>query len=185
MACNFLRTVASVLLFILVTFSEARELLVGGKSNAWKIPSSQSDSLNHWAENSRFLIGDSLVWEYDETKDSVLQVTKRDYVTCNTSTPIETYNNSGNNTTKVKLERSGPYYFISGEEGHCEKGQKLIVVVMSTKHHLHRRPSFSPAPSPAELEGPSIAPAPSSGVGCLRGGGFLGVGLGALLLVVL
>ncbi|KAK4485842.1 hypothetical protein RD792_008489 [Penstemon davidsonii] len=182
MACNFLRTVASVLFILVIfsSFSEARELLVGGKSNAWKIPSSQSDSLNHWAENSRFLIGDSLVWEYDETKDSVLQVTKRDYVTCNTSTPIETYN-----TTKVKLERSGPYYFISGAEGHCEKGQKLIVVVMSIKHH--RRPSHvSPAPSPAELEGPWIAPAPSSGVGCLRGGGgFLVVGLGALLLVVL
>ncbi|KAL7239253.1 hypothetical protein ACSBR2_005200 [Camellia fascicularis] len=35
--------------------------------------------------------------------------------------------------TKVKLNRSGPFYFISGEEGHCDKGQKLIVVVMSAK----------------------------------------------------
>ncbi|KAI3468354.1 hypothetical protein Pfo_025017 [Paulownia fortunei] len=177
----FSRTeISSVLLliFLSMSFSEARDHLIGGKSNAWKIPTSESDSLNHWAEKSRFLIGDSLVWEYDGSKDSVLQVTKRDYVTCNTSNPIETY--SGGNT-KVKLERSGPYYFISGAEGHCEKGQKLIVVVMSEKHRRFK--VVSPAPSPAEIEGPAVAPAPTSGAGSLSGG-FLMLALGALLVVM-
>ncbi|XP_057799361.1 LOW QUALITY PROTEIN: early nodulin-like protein 14 [Salvia miltiorrhiza] len=170
---------SSLLLFVFVSlsFSEARDHLVGGKSNAWKVPASDSDSLNHWAEKSRFNIGDSLVWEYDGSKDSVLQVTKRDYVTCNTSSPIETYTGG---STKVKLVRSGPYYFISGADGHCEKGQKLIVVVISERHRSLR---ISPAPSPAEIEGPAIAPAPASGAGSLSGG-FLAALLGALLVAV-
>jgi len=54
-----------------------------------------------------------------------LQVNKEDYANCNSSNPVEQYND-GN--TKVKLDRPGPFYFISGAKGHCEKGQKLIVV---------------------------------------------------------
>ncbi|CAK9149544.1 unnamed protein product [Ilex paraguariensis] len=165
---------ALVLLCFFFSFSEARDHLVGGKADAWKIPSSESDSLNQWAEKSRFLIGDSLVWKHDGNKDSVLQVTKKDYVTCNNSSPIEAYN--GN--TKVKLERPGPFYFISGVEGHCENGQKLIVVVMSEKHR--RFMTISPAPSPVEFEGTAIAPA--SGAASLKGS--LMVASGVLIGVV-
>lgn len=67
---------------------------------------------------------------------------------------------------KVKLEKSGPHYFISGAEGHCDKGQKVIVVVISEKHHNLR--GVSPAPSPAE-----IAPAPASGAARLSEGIFM------------
>ncbi|KAF5946084.1 hypothetical protein HYC85_016312 [Camellia sinensis] len=41
-------------------FSEGREFMVEGKTNAWKTPSSEFESLNLWAQNSRFLIGNSL-----------------------------------------------------------------------------------------------------------------------------
>lgn len=47
-------------LFLLFGFSAAKELLVGGKIDAWKIPSSESDTLNQWAERSRFRVGDHL-----------------------------------------------------------------------------------------------------------------------------
>ncbi|XAR69983.1 hypothetical protein NMG60_11001782 [Bertholletia excelsa] len=117
------------------------EYLVGGKTDAWQIPSSESDSLNKWAESSRFLIGDSLVWKYDGEKDSVLQVSKKGYVHCNTSSPIA---------------ESGPFYFISGAEGHCMQGQKMIVVVMSAKHRS------------IWIESPAIAP--TSGAAGLRRG---------------
>ncbi|KAJ6995231.1 hypothetical protein NC653_017880 [Populus alba x Populus x berolinensis] len=66
---------------------------------AWKIPSSESDSLNKGAEEARFLVGDSLAWMYDGQKDSVLQVTKEAYASCNTTSPIEEYKD-GN--TKVE-----------------------------------------------------------------------------------
>jgi hypothetical protein len=34
--------------------------LVGGKIDSWKVPSSEADSLNRWAEKSRFNVGDHL-----------------------------------------------------------------------------------------------------------------------------
>ncbi|KAG1327566.1 Early nodulin-like protein 1, partial [Cocos nucifera] len=144
------------LLFLTLLFinigSEAREHLVGGSTNAWKIPSHTSESLNQWAGATRFQVGDSLVWKYDGEKDSVLQVRREDYLSCNTSSPVAEHKDG---TTVVKLHWSGPYYFISGAEGACEKGEKLIVVVMSERHALRR---ISPAPSPMEYDGPSIAP---------------------------
>ncbi|GER36582.1 early nodulin-like protein [Striga asiatica] len=159
-----------LMIFLLASFSDARDHVIGGKPDAWRIPTSDSDTLNHWAEKSRFLIGDSLVWKNEGSNDSVLQVTRRDYVTCNTSSPVGVYN-----AGRVELERSGPYYFISGVEGNCRKGQKVIVVVM------HRRLAVSPSPSPAE-----VAPAPTSGGDgvIMRSRGFLALGLTALVVVV-
>ncbi|KAJ8561158.1 hypothetical protein K7X08_027348 [Anisodus acutangulus] len=146
--------VVAVLFFLLLSLIEARDYLVGAKTDSWKVPSSESDSLNRWAEKSRFLIGDSLVWKYDGKTDSVLEVSKRDYATCNTSSPI-TVHNDGN--TKIVLDHSGAYYFISGAKGHCEQGQKLIVVTLSEKH-MSRFFMGAPAPSPVESEGPAMAP---------------------------
>ncbi|KAI4316407.1 hypothetical protein L6164_024389 [Bauhinia variegata] len=151
-------------LFLLFGFSVAKEIVVGGKTDAWKIPSSESDSLNQWAERSRFQVGDYLVWKYDGGKDSVLQVSKDDYANCNISNPIKKYDD-GN--TKVELDRPGAFYFISGANGHCEKGQKFVVVVMTPRN---RHMGISPAPSPAEFEGPSAAPSPTSSATALQGG---------------
>lgn len=60
---HFLRVATSSLLLMITLFlslSEAKEIIIGGKTDAWKIPSSQSDSLNKWAESARFRIGDTL-----------------------------------------------------------------------------------------------------------------------------
>ncbi|XP_038884215.1 early nodulin-like protein 1 [Benincasa hispida] len=160
-----------LLTFLLFSFSEAREILVGGKSNVWTIPSSQSQSLNQWAETSRFRIGDTLVWNYEEGKDSVLKVTKEDYEACNTENPEQRFED-GN--TKVELQKPGPFYFISGAKGHCEQGQKLIVVVVTPRRRFI---GISPAPSPAESEGPAVAP--SSGAANLKVG-FLAVVVGVM-----
>ncbi|KAF9603329.1 hypothetical protein IFM89_034678 [Coptis chinensis] len=100
--------------FFLFSFSEAREFLVGGKTDSWKIPSSPSSQLNEWSKASRFNIGDTIVWKYDSKNDSVFQVTKSDYANCNVSSPIAQYNDG--NTT-VKLEKPGPYYFIDWSKG--------------------------------------------------------------------
>lgn len=61
MACSSRAVSASLsFFFLLLGFSAAKELLVGGKIDAWKIPSSEVDSLNQWAEKSRFRVGDYL-----------------------------------------------------------------------------------------------------------------------------
>ncbi|RYR05871.1 hypothetical protein Ahy_B06g085699 [Arachis hypogaea] len=119
---------ATCILVLFVVFGisyAAKDILVGGKVDAWKVPSSPSDSLNKWAERARFQVGDRLVWKYDGGKDSVLEVNKEDYGNCNTSNPIKKFN-GGN--TKVELDHPGPFYFISGAKGSCEQGEKLHVV---------------------------------------------------------
>lgn len=109
------------------------------------------------------------MWTYDKEKDSVLKVRREAYISCNTTDDIEEYKD-GN--TKVTLDKSGPHYFISGAEGHCEKGQKLIVVVLAQKHRLI---GVSPAPSPSEVEGPAVAP--TSGAASFRAGYLVALGV--------
>ncbi|KAL8488604.1 hypothetical protein ACS0TY_024308 [Phlomoides rotata] len=131
---------ALVVFLSMISFTESREFLVGSKNDSWQIPSSP-DVFNNWAKNIRFQIGDSIVFEYDGKSDSVVRVSDEDYIRCNKSNPIKSYND-GN--TKILLHKSGPFYYISGAEGHCEKGQKLEIRVLSAKH------SHPPAPSPSE-----------------------------------
>lgn len=118
------------------------------------------------------------VWKYDGGKDSVLQVSREEYVNCSTSNPIKVHSDG---TTKVKLDRPGPFYFISGAQGHCEKGQKLVVVVLTPRGRSSGIVSSSaPAPAPflAEFEGPAVAP--TSSANALHGS-ILVVALGAML----
>ncbi|KAF4390328.1 hypothetical protein G4B88_024334 [Cannabis sativa] len=99
----------------------------------------------------------SLVFTISEAKEILVggnsDSCKEDYETCNTGEAIKEHKD-GN--TKVSLERAGPFYFISGAKGHCQKGQKLIVVVLSPRRS--RFFGVSPAPSPAEIDGPAVAP---------------------------
>ncbi|KAL5774966.1 hypothetical protein ACOSP7_012523 [Xanthoceras sorbifolium] len=164
------------LLFVLFTFSEAKEILVGGHEDSWKIPPS-ADALNKWAASIRFKVGDFLIWKYDGKSDSVLEVTKEDYESCKTSKPVKEFK-EGN--TKFELDHPGPFYFISGAEGHCQKGQKVEVVVMSDKHDPGHSGSSPPVASPA----PAPAPTKSSAAG-LHGlliSSSLGLVLGAIVL---
>ncbi|GAB4854650.1 hypothetical protein Ancab_023232 [Ancistrocladus abbreviatus] len=162
MASSVCLLIFAIAAAVLISSTEGRDHLVGGKADGWKVPSSQSDSLNKWAGSSRFQVGDYLVFKFDSKKDSVLQVTRDAYINCSTTSPIEEYSNG---EAKVRLDRSGPYYFISGAGDNCEKGQKLIVVVMSPRN---RHTLLSPAPSPAEVEAPAVAP--TSGATTMKGG---------------
>ncbi|XP_031483767.1 early nodulin-like protein 3 [Nymphaea colorata] len=149
----------SLTIFLLFSCSEAVRIPVGGRNTSWSVPSSTSQTLNQWAEQTRFQIGDVLVWNYNPQKDSVLQVTFDDYQKCNTSNPIAKHTDG--NTT-VTLDRSGPFYFISGVQGNCQKGEKLIVVVLSPRV---AQPSMAPASSPASEGSPSSPPMVSASTG--------------------
>ncbi|KAI4377286.1 hypothetical protein MLD38_014944 [Melastoma candidum] len=133
---------------------QGREFEVGGEETSWKLPSSSS-VYSQWAQRNRFLVGDVLVWKYDGKSDSVLEVTKQDYDECNTWRPIATYED-GN--TKMTLKHSGAFYFISGAEGHCQKGQKVEVIVLS-QHHGATGPAVSPAIEPAPA---ALSPTPAA-----------------------
>ncbi|MCE3214903.1 hypothetical protein HAX54_000239 [Datura stramonium] len=149
--------------------SQGYKFYVGGKEG-WILE--PSESYDHWAERNRFQVNDTIVFKYKKGSDSVLVVHKKDYFNCNKTKPIH-FLTDGH--SKLKFTRSGPFYFISGKDDHCEKGQKVLVVVMSPNHKRHKSPSPVTTPTPPPEAAPSVAtppagsiapaPAPSSAVG--------------------
>ncbi|KAM3411981.1 hypothetical protein ACQJBY_003571 [Aegilops geniculata] len=185
----------SLVALALAAGSDARDHVVGGgKDGAWRVPPpAQPDALNDWAGKARFHVGDNLVFKFDAATDSVLEVTRADYDRCNTASPIATYKASG---AVVPLPPGGQRFrhFISGAPGNCQKGERVIVLVMSDKHG-RRVPAAAPAPahSPSSsaglVEAPAHAPAPAPATGAAwrtasgSGSVVLGALLGALLVV--
>lgn len=93
----------------------------------------------------------------------MLEVTENDYKICNKSKPLRSFNDG---KTKIELSRSGPFYFVSGADGHCEKGQKVEIKVLSAKHSTpHHAISPSPAPSPFYAHAPAPAKSAAGGRG--------------------
>ncbi|KAL3614702.1 hypothetical protein CASFOL_041459 [Castilleja foliolosa] len=119
---------------------------VGGVKG-WRTPTGdEPETYNEWAAKNRFHIGDTLYFKYE--KDSVLVVSSADYLNCNTSNPLSKFEDG---KSVFQFDRSGPFYFISGQPGHCKLGQRLIIRV------LH------PVKVEAPVLAPSLAPAPAPG----------------------
>ena len=70
----------------------------------------------------------------------MLLVDREDFDACNATEPVA---RSDDGSTTVPLDRPGFFCFISGQPGHCEEGQKLVVRVM-----VHPAEP-APAPGPA------------------------------------
>ncbi|XP_066327941.1 early nodulin-like protein 5 [Miscanthus floridulus] len=111
------------------------EFRVGGP-RGWRVPDANT-SYDWWAMNNRFHVGDHLYFKY--ANDSVLVVDRLAFDACNASEPLAAF---ADGATKFRLDRPGFFCFISGEPGHCEEGQRLIVRVM-----VH--PALAAAPGPA------------------------------------
>ncbi|CAI0457176.1 unnamed protein product [Linum tenue] len=118
--CTFLTITTTVTSF---------EYQVGG-AKGWVVPPSNDTRIyNDWASENRFLIGDTVILGFRYKKDSVMEVSMEDYKNCNSSHPSY-FSNTGD--TVYELDHSGPYYFISGVSGHCGKGQRMIIKVLTT-----------------------------------------------------
>lgn len=87
-----------------------------------------------------FICGcDHANFKYDQEFDSVHLVSKKDYNSCNPNNPIHKMDD-GDST--FVFNKSGPFFFISGNVGNCQHGQKLIVVVLALTHHQHSHSPF-------------------------------------------
>ncbi|KAA8530154.1 hypothetical protein F0562_004863 [Nyssa sinensis] len=117
-------TIASLQLFHVSSF----EFQVGDTTGWIVPPANDSKIYNDWASEKRFQVGDSVRFRYG--KDSVMEVSESEYKKCNSTHP-NFFSNTGN--TVFKLDRSGLFYFISGASGHCQRGQRMIVKVMSSE----------------------------------------------------
>lgn len=164
--------------------SQAYNFIVGGK-DGWVL--NPSEDYNHWAGRNRFQVNDTLckynslytytcicigigsyiymflstVFKYNKGSDSVLVVTKDDYFSCNTKNPITSLTDG---ESVFKFDRSGPFFFVSGNVDNCRKGQKLVVVVLAVRDKPHRpppaaTPPASSSPPPPEAGGSTITPA--------------------------
>ncbi|OEL16476.1 hypothetical protein BAE44_0022506 [Dichanthelium oligosanthes] len=121
---------------------------VGGP-RGWRVPDANT-SYGWWATNNRFRVGDHLYFRY--ANDSVLLVDRAAFDACNATEPLAAF---ADGATTFVLDRPGFFCFISGEPGHCEEGQKLIVRVM-----VH--PALA-APRPASAPGTSAQPGHGNG----------------------
>ncbi|KAI3702961.1 hypothetical protein L6452_28715 [Arctium lappa] len=152
-------------LFLMIQNGHAYQFKVGG-SGDWSLAASAS--FDQWAHQSRFQIGDTIVFNYEANKDSVVQVSETDYKNCSTASPIAKYSDGH---TAIKLTQSGPHFFISGIVDHCKNNEKVMIIVMADRSNRSSDapsaapsppPSAAPSPPPASEEYPSPPPAPST-----------------------
>ncbi|GAB4834628.1 hypothetical protein Ancab_032891 [Ancistrocladus abbreviatus] len=87
-------------------------------------------------------MGDSLLFLYPPSQDSVIQVTEEAYNACNLKDPI-LYMNNGNSL--FNRTSTGQFYFTSGEPGHCQKGQKLHISLPGNGSSIAYSPSYGPS----------------------------------------
>ncbi|KAI3843011.1 hypothetical protein MKX03_002924 [Papaver bracteatum] len=105
------------------TYAEAKTVVVGGASG-W------SPNVNYtiWQQSLKFYKNDTLLFVYDKTRFTVLQVEKMDYLSCNQSSPVQNWS-AGNGRDLVPLNETTQFYFISGDD-YCFEGMKVEVDVM-------------------------------------------------------
>lgn len=127
----------------------ATQYIVGGTAG-WDASSDYST----WLQGKSFTVGDKLLFTYSSVH-SVMEVSKSDYDSCQTSNALQSFSN-GN--TQITLSKPGNMYFICGTPGHCAGGMKLAVNVKAAAAASGGSPAASPAAAPSG----SLAPAPHS-----------------------
>ncbi|XP_065862277.1 early nodulin-like protein 9 [Euphorbia lathyris] len=150
-------------LMLLLQKGSATQFTVGG-AKGWTVPENSSTySYNQWAENTRFQIGDSLLFVYKADQDSVVEVNKQDYENCSTTAPVSPPLADGHSV--FTFNRSGPHYFISGNKDNCLNNEKLSIIVLADRsnHSSATNATVSPSPPPSGDNGvlPSPSPAPA------------------------
>ncbi|CAA0393005.1 unnamed protein product [Arabidopsis thaliana] len=96
-------------------------------SKGWSV-SQESDFYYRWNEKTQFPIGDSLLFEYDNEVNDVLEISgDLEFISCYPISPVAVHM-TGHDL--VTLTEPGVHYFISSKTpGHCYAGLKLRVVV--------------------------------------------------------
>ncbi|KAF3507598.1 hypothetical protein F2Q69_00001266 [Brassica cretica] len=125
---------------------------VGGGNGDWVI--NPNESYNIWAARNRFQVNDTLYFKYAKGSDSVQLVTKADFEGCNIKNPLEKFDNG---EAEVTLNRSGAFYFVSGDRDHSHSPVSPISPAKAPSTSQPPQSSVSPAP---EMIPPS-PPAPS------------------------
>ncbi|KAI4380649.1 hypothetical protein MLD38_006816 [Melastoma candidum] len=132
--------------------SRVSNTYVVGDDLGWIVPPGGEIAYKTWAYDKTFLVGDKLVFNFENGTQDVVEVTKDSYDSCNTSAPISVETIS---PAVITLASAGEHFYTSSYSRHCALGQKLAINVTST--------STGEAPCPSSIAGPpSSNPSPSA-----------------------
>ncbi|CAL1356552.1 unnamed protein product [Linum trigynum] len=113
-----LAALATVIMIIPAVAMAAQHIV--GDTQGWNV----SVDFKKWAGDREFYVGDILVFNYNKSHDSVIQVRSGpDFQAC---VPLGDILDSGND--KVGLDTVGKRWFISGVAAHCADSQQKLVV---------------------------------------------------------
>ncbi|KAL5860241.1 hypothetical protein ACOSQ4_001537 [Xanthoceras sorbifolium] len=107
-------------------------MLQVGDSAGWTNTRSRDDNVNYnkWALSKSFKVGDTLLFEYNPQIHNVMQVNRRDFLSCRPTDPMISSYSTGKDL--ISLNAPGYYYFVGAN--HCEDGLKFEIRV-SRAHH--------------------------------------------------
>ncbi|CAM0884271.1 unnamed protein product [Alopecurus aequalis] len=145
MAAAMRTTLLAVAAMVVLSNASAATYNVGEPAGAWDL----GIDYGNWVSSKKFHPGDAIVFKYSPQAHDVLEVSKADYDSCSTASPITTLK-TGNDV--LTLSASGARYFICGFPGHCVAGMKITIDVVQ---------GSSPS-SPAPASGPSASNSPAA-----------------------
>ncbi|KAF1879157.1 hypothetical protein Lal_00047829, partial [Lupinus albus] len=111
----------TVILISLSVFSNSAVYRVGD-SAGWTII--DHPDYKNWASTKNFHVGDTLIFSYHKQYLDVMEVSRHDYIHCDTNSAKAFYH-SGSDS--INLTKEGDFYFICSNSGHCLAGQKLHI----------------------------------------------------------
>ncbi|KAI4338707.1 hypothetical protein MLD38_023732 [Melastoma candidum] len=128
--------------------------VVGGREG-WDVPDNLT-FYEDWARPRTFGASDQLIFPFRLGPNNVMEVSGKDYETCNTVSPIEMHYEA---PLILNLTKTGDYYYLSSIGKHCEFGQKLHITVVNAKGSSGKEFPFdfgfieniTPAPAPAPI----------------------------------
>ncbi|CAN8300791.1 unnamed protein product [Cochlearia groenlandica] len=119
------KTVTFMVLIFAVTVVFAEDYDVGDDAE-WSRPT-DAELYTTWATGKTFRVGDELEFEFAAGRHDVAVVTQDAYENCEKEKPISLLTTP---PVKIRLNKTGPHYFICTIAEHCRFGQKLAINVV-------------------------------------------------------
>uniref|UniRef100_A0A0E0LR18 Phytocyanin domain-containing protein n=1 Tax=Oryza punctata TaxID=4537 RepID=A0A0E0LR18_ORYPU len=156
-AAKALLVVTIAVVMLATTAMGATTYTVGAPAGSWDTRTNYVQ----WVSAITFRVGDQLVFKYSPAAHDVVEVSKADYDSCSSSSPITTFN-SGDDT--IPLAATGTRYFICGFPGHCTAGMKVAVKVEAAATGSNPAPSpMAPRPRTPTAMAPNAMPPTAGG----------------------
>ncbi|KAK4406037.1 Early nodulin-like protein 3 [Sesamum angolense] len=130
-----------------------------GDSAGWTITGVDYE---RWASTHSLKVGDTVVFNYDNESNDVIQVTEENYNTCNSDDPIDIFN-SGND--ELEYTNPGSFYYLCSFPNRCLYNKQKIEIKVSASGNdttpptpSRRSPSapFFPGPTPPGVNSPPV-----------------------------